>query len=113
MLRRFFKRLRPREAYGVRGACSAPYTHLSVGLRRGEQRHNPVGVGDASRMRTRGSSFLATLGWRTQSRWDWNACNDVMKRTIQPSGNKVAATPEAYLKLHRVCDCRGSPYTPS
>ena len=79
VLRRFFRRLLPREAYGVRGDFSAVYTHLSVELERGAQRHNPVGVDDALRMRTQGSSFLATLGWRTQSRWDWNARNDVLK----------------------------------
>jgi hypothetical protein len=31
---------------------------------------NPVGVDDLSSF-TQGSSFLATLGWRTQSLWDW------------------------------------------
>jgi hypothetical protein len=33
--------------------------------------HNPVGVAlDLDRF-TQGSSFLATLGWMTQSLWDW------------------------------------------
>jgi hypothetical protein len=32
--------------------------------------HNPVGVGDDLIPFTQGSSFLATLGWRTQSLWD-------------------------------------------
>src|SRR5438034_11702579 len=32
--------------------------------------HNPVGVGFHLRTVTQGSSFLATLGWRTQSLWD-------------------------------------------
>src|ERR1017187_45050 len=33
--------------------------------------HNPVGVAlDLDRF-TQGSSFLATLGWRIQSPWDW------------------------------------------
>src|SRR6266568_672727 len=53
---------------------SFEYRHgrtVRVGLRRGEQRRNPVGVGDVLRARTQGSSFLATLGWRTQSLWDW------------------------------------------
>src|SRR5437879_4558043 len=34
-------------------------------------RRNPVGVGDFSLAVTQGSSFLAALGWRTQSLWDW------------------------------------------
>src|SRR5437879_986064 len=33
--------------------------------------HNPVGVVDFFLACTQGSSFLATLGWRTQSLWDW------------------------------------------
>ena len=32
---------------------------------------NSVGVGLRARMFTQGSSFLATLGWRTQSLRDW------------------------------------------
>src|SRR5437588_8055527 len=32
---------------------------------------NPVGVVIFSRRWSQGSSFLATLGWRTQSLWDW------------------------------------------
>ena len=35
-----------------------------AGLGRGEQRRNPVGVDGVLRMRTQGSSCLATLGWR-------------------------------------------------
>jgi len=33
-------------------------------------RHNPVGVGFHGRTVTQGSSFLATLGFGTESRWD-------------------------------------------
>jgi hypothetical protein len=33
--------------------------------------HNPVGVVHNLIPFTQGSSFVATLGWRTQSRWDW------------------------------------------
>src|SRR5438093_10680357 len=33
---------------------------------------NPVGVVVGRGMVTQGSSFLATLGWRTQSLWDWH-----------------------------------------
>ena len=33
-------------------------------------RHNPVGVEGNFDIVTQGSSCLATLGWRTQSRWD-------------------------------------------
>jgi len=32
--------------------------------------HNPVGVGFHWRIVTQGSSFLATLGFGTESRWD-------------------------------------------
>ena len=32
---------------------------------------NPVGVGSDLFSFTQGSSFIATLGWRTQSLWDW------------------------------------------
>jgi hypothetical protein len=32
--------------------------------------HNPVGVENLFRSSTQGSSFLATLGWKMQSRWD-------------------------------------------
>ena len=32
--------------------------------------HNPVGVGSDLFSFSQGSSFLATLGWRTQSLWD-------------------------------------------
>jgi hypothetical protein len=34
-------------------------------------RHNPVGVDDNLIPFTQGSACVATLGWRTQSRWDW------------------------------------------
>jgi len=33
-------------------------------------RHNPVGVENILASPSQGSSFLATLGWRTESRWD-------------------------------------------
>ncbi len=33
--------------------------------------HNPFGVADPACRFSQGSSCLATLGWRTQSRWDW------------------------------------------
>jgi hypothetical protein len=33
--------------------------------------HNPVGVDNNLIPFTQGSSCVATLGWRTQSRWDW------------------------------------------
>src|SRR5258706_1013917 len=49
-----------------------------AGLGRGEQRRNPVGVDGVLRMRTRGSSCLATLGWRTQSLWDWRCLYDAV-----------------------------------
>ena len=42
--------------------------------------HNPVGVGDDLIPFTQGSSFLATLGWRTQSRWD---CANRLKAELQ------------------------------
>jgi hypothetical protein len=32
--------------------------------------HNPLGVGKYFNILTQGSSFLATMGWRTQSLWD-------------------------------------------
>ena len=38
---------------------------------RDEHGHNPVGVGEVCGRGTQGSSCLATLGWRTQSLWDW------------------------------------------
>ena len=38
---------------------------------RGRNGRNRVAVGNILRTVTQGSSFLATLGWRTQSRWDW------------------------------------------
>src|SRR5437660_443337 len=41
-----------------------------MGLPRGEQRHNPVGVDEVLRARTQGSSFLATLGFEAESLWD-------------------------------------------
>jgi hypothetical protein len=64
---------------------------VCVGLGRGEQRRNPVGVGDVLRERTQGSLALlrqkhfggqATLGWRTQSLWDWNP--GLLSRGPQP-----------------------------
>src|SRR5436305_15182489 len=57
-------------------------------LRRGVQRLNPVGVDGVSRQHTQGSLALlrqkhfggqATLGWRTQSRWDWR-CAQTLRR---------------------------------
>jgi hypothetical protein len=42
--------------------------------------HNPVGVGDDLIPFTQGSSFLATLGWRTQSLWD---CPNRQKAELQ------------------------------
>jgi hypothetical protein len=33
--------------------------------------HNPVGVDSNLNSFTQGSSYVATLGWRTQSLWDW------------------------------------------
>ena len=42
-----------------------------VGSVRGESGRNPVGVVMVCAMFPKGSSFLATLGWRTQSFWDW------------------------------------------
>ena len=39
-----------------------------------------------ARVHTQGSSFLATLGWRTQSLRDWNACKvQGPVRTLKPS----------------------------
>jgi hypothetical protein len=35
-----------------------------------ERRHNPVGVGKVKGTFTQGSSFLATLGFEAESRWD-------------------------------------------
>jgi len=35
------------------------------------QSRNPVGVERNFDPLTQGSSFLATLGWQTQSLWDW------------------------------------------
>jgi hypothetical protein len=36
-------------------------------------RHNPVGVENILESSTQGSSFLATLGWMPESRWDSNS----------------------------------------
>ena len=47
-------------------------------------RHNPVGVVQNLISFTQGSSSVATLGWRTQSRWDWPNCAD-SSFIIQPS----------------------------
>src|SRR5258708_1989126 len=41
-------------------------------------RLNPVGVAGGVRSISQGSSCLATLGWRTQSLWDW--ANRALKR---------------------------------
>ena len=42
--------------------------------------HNPVGVGSDLFSFTQGSSFLTTLGWRTQSLWD---CPNRLKAELQ------------------------------
>ena len=44
-----------------------------TGLRheRHDRSHNPVGVETFSTPISQGSSSVATLGWRTQSLWDW------------------------------------------
>jgi hypothetical protein len=42
--------------------------------------HNPVGVGSNLFSFSQGSSFLATLGWRTQSLWD---CPNHLKAELQ------------------------------
>ena len=42
--------------------------------------HNPVGVGSNLFSFSQGSSFLATLGWRTQSLWD---CPNRLKAELQ------------------------------
>ena len=42
--------------------------HIMVGR---THRRNPVGVETDWALPTQGSSCLATLGWMTQSRWDW------------------------------------------
>src|SRR6266404_545528 len=35
---------------------------------------------------TQGSSFLATLGWRTQSLWDWEGAKHMALDTYSPLG---------------------------
>ena len=39
--------------------------------------HNPVGLVENFVPSTQGSSCVATLGWRTQSLWDWPNCRHV------------------------------------
>ena len=45
-------------------------TGLRRGRGRGQEGRNPVGVETISRPLTQGSACRATLGWRTESRWD-------------------------------------------
>jgi hypothetical protein len=45
--------------------------HISTRLDSNRSGHNPVGVVFIWASVTQGSSSLATLGWRPQSRWDW------------------------------------------
>src|SRR5882672_2127791 len=48
-----------------------PTTPTGLRHARGDRRLNPVGVGMILTAISQGSSCLATLGWRTQSLWDW------------------------------------------
>jgi hypothetical protein len=70
--------LQPRVARNELPWESESQTHNPNGVaaRRGESWRNPVGV-EIIRTATQGSSFLATLGYETQSLWD---C-----RSFQPS----------------------------
>ncbi len=49
-------------------------------------RHNPVGVVSQLARFTRGSSFLATPGWRTQSLWDWP---NALRLRLRPQSRSV------------------------
>jgi hypothetical protein len=66
---------------------------------------NPVGVDDPLHT-SQGSSFLATLGWMTQSRWDWPAESMFKKLGVLTSsfralifGPPFAADPAAVIPL--------------
>jgi hypothetical protein len=54
----------------VNVACNVSNPNGVVALARPTVAQPRWGCGDFSRL-TQGSSSLATLGWRTQSRWDW------------------------------------------
>ena len=86
---------------GLRGT-SYPGVHRAgrlptpTGLRRYSpclfHSHNPVGVGDACLARTQGSSCLATLGWKPQSRWDWQGVSGAgIARAVQDAGARFWA----------------------
>ena len=53
--------------------------------------HNPVGVVQNLIPFTQGSSFVATLGWRTQSPWDW--ANRANSSSVIHQPSKITATP--------------------
>ena len=63
-------------------------------------RRNPFRVGALPRIVSQGSSFLATLGWRTQSRWDWKW----VYRVNNESQPKSMTPPEQADVLQRILD---------
>src|SRR5688572_14840436 len=69
----------PSQSPGLRGTSYLGKKQGSIstptGLchRWGSDRRNPAGVVVSRDVISQGSSCLATLGWRTQSLWDWSA----------------------------------------
>src|SRR5437899_6576088 len=59
----------------------------------GEHGHNPVGVETGLARFPRVARRLATLGWRTQSLWDWPNGKPELWVTISPRGRGGDLTP--------------------
>src|SRR6266699_4802796 len=65
--------------------CPSRRVHrLTWFLRQSERAcHNPVGVEIFSERFTQGSSFVATLGFETQSLWDWENAIPIPQNSSQ------------------------------
>jgi hypothetical protein len=70
--------------------------------------HNPVGVVHIFYAHTQGSSCLATLGWRTQSLWDWKMrvwrplqCSHQRRHNAAPINNRITRCRGCMHRLRR------------